>query len=678
MELSLSPSLPNPLGASWLPDGSWNFAVFSGHATAVDLCLFDAEGAEQARIRLPEKTGPIWHGAVAGLEPGQHYGYRVHGPWEPNAGHRFNPAKLLLDPYSRAISGTVRADPRLINPEADPDPQDSADAIPKSILVDEDFDWEGDQPLRIPMEDTIVYETHVSGFTQQLPGLEKAQPGTFSSFGSEPAIAHLLELGVTTVQLMPVHQHIDDPHLIERELTNFWGYQTVGFFAPESRYASADATSGGQVNEFKEMVKRLHAAGLEVILDVVYNHTGEGGIHGPTVSFRGFDNLAYYRRWRKKEPGYRDFTGCGNSLDLRNPFVLQLVLDSLRYWVEDMHVDGFRFDLAVTLGRESDGFSRQSPFFLAIQQDPILSTVKLIAEPWDLGNGGYQVGGFPHGWNELNGKFRDTVRRFWLGHSVAPEFASRLTGSEDHYTASHRPPQASVNFITAHDGFTLADLVSYNEKHNEANGEKNRDGESHNHSFNFGVEGVSIDSAVLDKRDQRRRNLLATMFLAQGTPFLLAGDELSRTQGGNNNAYCQDNEISWVDWNLDERAAEFLEFTKRLIALRKSNPVFRRTNFFHGGPTDALGNRDLVWLGPDGEELVFEDDTLGEFQILIEIRQLLIFNASNHPQRFHLPSGKWRRELDTTLASGFVDDSEAIVETSWKAPASSLHLLFLK
>ena len=675
MDVSLSPSYPTPLGASRQPDGSWNFAVFAGRATAVDLCLFDEEGAELARVRLPERSGSIWHGAVSGLEPGQHYGYRASGPWEPNAGDRFNPAKLLLDPYARAISGTLQADDSMTNPGEDPDPRDSAAVMPKCVLVEDDFDWEGDCPPRVAAEDSIVYELHVGGFTQQLPDLPDRLRGTYAGLGSQVAIAHMKDLGITSAQLMPVHQHIDDGMLLERGLTNFWGYQTAGFFAPESRYASTDAALGTQVREFKEMVKRLHRAGIEVILDVVYNHTGEGGIQGPTVCFRGFDNLAYYRRWRKKEPGYRDFTGCGNTLDLRNRHVLRLVLDSLRYWVEEMHVDGFRFDLAVTLGRESDAFSQHCTFFQAVAQDAVLSKVKLIAEPWDCGMGGYHVGGFPSNWSELNGKFRDTVRKFWHGQRVTAEFASRLTGSEDHYAANRRRPQASFNFITAHDGFTLRDLVSYNEKHNEANGEKNRDGEAHNESHNFGVEGETNNPDILAKRDQRRRNLLATMFFAQGTPFLLAGDELSRTQKGNNNAYCQDNEISWIDWSLDQRGAEFLEFTKQLIKLRKSLPELRRTTFFHGYQKSADGVRDLLWLNFAGKELQFHDDTPGEFQALIEGQQLLIFNTSGKGRRVRLPPGAWKRVFDTTLPTGLVDDPHAMVASSWKAPASSVHLL---
>ncbi|MEM7010205.1 MAG: glycogen debranching protein GlgX [Verrucomicrobiota bacterium] len=674
MDWTLSPSHPTPLGATWQPDGSWNFAVFAGHATAVDLCLFAADGSEQARVRLPEKHGDIWHVAVHGLEPGQHYGYRVHGPWDPNNGHRYNSAKLLLDPYARAISAQLQAHDSMCNPEEDRNPVDSGAFMPKSVLIDDHFDWGEDRPPRTRAEDTVIYEVHVAGFTRQLPNLEEELCGTYMGLSSDSAIEHLLDLGVTAVQILPVHHHIDDGALLERGLTNYWGYQSAGFFAPESRYASGDPNTGAQVGEFKSMVKRLHEAGLEVILDVVYNHTGEGGIHGPTYAFRGFDNLAYYRRWRKKEPGYRDFTGCGNSLDLRNPHVIRLVLDSLRYWVEEMHVDGFRFDLAVTLGRESDAFSRDCAFFRAVQQDPILSTVKLIAEPWDIGNGGYQVGGFPTEWSELNGKFRDTVRSFWLDHEVTSDFTSRFTGSEDHYAANGRKPQDSVNFITAHDGFTLRDLVSYNEKHNEANGEKNRDGDSHNHSTNFGVEGETDDPEILDQRDQHRRNLLATMFLAQGTPFLLGGDELSRTQRGNNNAYCQDNEISWFDWNLDERATTFLTFVKNIIALRKGNPEFRRKSFFHGDFISE-GIRDLVWLNFEAKPLDFHAETPGEFQALIENRLLLIFNNSDQTRRLQLPEGAWRRILDTTLPTGLIDDPHAMVASGWKAAASSLHLL---
>lgn len=677
MNLSLSPSLPRPLGATELSDESWNFAVFSNFATAVDLCLFapDDPAREIARIRLPGRSNSTWHGAVSGLEAGQHYGFRVHGPWKPNSGHRFNPAKLLLDPYAKAISGTLREHPAMTNPDESPDPRDSAAVMPKSVLVESSFDWDGDERPQVPANETVVYELHVRGFTKQFPCITDELAGTYAGLASEQAISYLQELGITTVQLMPVHHHIDDGFLLNRGLTNYWGYQTVGFFAPESRYAASDPSTGAHVDEFKTMVKRLHRAGIEVILDVVFNHTGEGGPEGPTVCFRGLDNHAYYRRIRVGHPGYRDFTGCGNTLDLRDPHVLQLVLDSLRYWVEEMHVDGFRFDLAASLGRESDGFSRDSAFFRAIHQDPVLSVVKLIAEPWDLGPGGYQVGGFPAGWSELNGKFRDTARRFWLGEPVAPEFAYRLTGSEDLYAASRRPPQASVNFITSHDGFTLLDLVSHHYKHNEANGEDNNDGDSQNHSANHGVEGATDDPAILDRRDQHRRNLLATLFLSQGTPFLLAGDEFGRTQGGNNNGYCQDNAISWLDWNIDERGEHLRKFVKRLIALRGERAVFRRTEFFHGAETGATGSRDIDWLDSQGTKHPFRGERPGLLQVLIEHQQLLIFNATDQTQKLKLPPGRWLREVDTSLTAGFVDDLAAIVADSLKIPAFSLHVL---
>ncbi len=655
------PGQPRPLGVSQLPDGAWNFAVFSQHATGIEVCLFRARPpyAEYARIPLPQRTGSVWHGALPKIKPGQLYGLRARGPWDPRHGHRFNPEKLLLDPYGLAISGQLKDHEHLCNPTDEPDAADSAAIMPKNVLVERGFSWGSDQPLRIPWDETVIYETHVAGLTKRFPGVPKRLRGTYSGLAHDKVIRYLKDLGVTTLQLMPVHHHIDDGFLLSRGLSNYWGYQSIGFFAPESRYASTHAGRGEHVAEFKRMVKRLHQHGLEVILDVVYNHTGEMAPQGPTSCFRGLDNLSYYRLEPRHPEHYRDFTGCGNTLDIRHPYVLQLVTDSLRYWVEEMHVDGFRFDLAASLGRESDGFFRENGFFKAIHQDPVLSQTKLIAEPWDLGPGGYQVGGFPEGWAELNGKYRDCMRRFWLGEAgLLPEFASRLTGSEDHYAASRRNPQASVNFLTSHDGFTLHDLVSYNDKHNLANGEENRDGDMANHSTNHGHEGETDDEAILDARDQHRRNLVGTLFLSLGTPFLLGGDERGRTQRGNNNAYCQDNEISWLDWDLASRDERFFKFVKRLIKYRAARPQLTRTKFYHGRETDKTGVRDLIWLDFEGKEM--KGDMWGKSEIgsriqaLIHDEQLLVFNACKDPGKVHLPGKHWRQIIDTAKPEGFL------------------------
>tara|TARA_R110002096_G_scaffold376724_9_gene570518 strand:+ start:17521 stop:19578 length:2058 start_codon:yes stop_codon:yes gene_type:complete len=678
MEVSLGH--PRPLGAHRLPNGQWNFAVFSQHAKSVEVCLFRPRSphSESARFSLKNRTGSVWHGAVSGLKPGQLYGLRVDGEWNPSHGHRFNPHKLLLDPYARALSDQMRDHRDLCNPGKKPDEIDSASVMPKCVLVDDSFDWEGDQPLNIPWNQTIIYETHVVGLTKQFPGLSKRMRGTYAGLAHDKVIRYLKDLGITTVQLMPVHHHIDDGFLQDRRLTNYWGYQTVGFFAPESRYSFCDPSKGDHVKEFKRMVKKLHQHGLEVILDVVYNHTGEMAPQGPTTSFRGLDNHSYYRLEPRHPEHYRDFTGCGNTVDVRHPYVLQLITDSLRYWVEEMHVDGFRFDLAASLGRESDGFTRENGFFRAIHQDPVLSQTKLIAEPWDLGPGGYQVGGFPEGWSELNGKYRDCMRRFWNGDpGLLPEFASRLSGSEDHYAASRRAPQCSVNFLTSHDGFTLKDLVSYNEKHNLANGEENRDGDMSNHSQNHGYEGETDDPAILDARDQHRRNLVSTLFLSLGTPFLLGGDERGRSQGGNNNAYCQDNEISWFDWKANPRDQQFFNFVKRLIQYRKQRPELIRKEFYHGGKTDDSGVRDLVWYDFEGVEMEGEAWSRGEIggriQALIHDEQLLIFNACHDPGKVHLPGEGWRQIVDTTKPEGFLK-RPIKVESPVFAAAFSLHV----
>ncbi len=672
-----------------IADG-FNFSIFSEHAAAIDLCLYDREdpARETARVRLPHREGDVWHVALGGLEPGQLYGYRVHGPYAPPNGHRFNPNKLVLDPYARAISArtewhaTMTGGDDLVRDESD-----SAPHVAKGVIPDDEFDWEGDQPPGTPLDESIIYELHVKGFTRQFPKLDWQLQGTYAGLGSEPVVNYLKELGITAVQLLPVHHHIDDGFLLDKGLTNYWGYNTVGYFAPEARYTAGDSTRGEQVFEFKEMVKALHRAGIEVILDVVYNHTGEGNENGPTFSFRGIDNEAYYRLEVIDPRRYTDYTGTGNTIDMRHPYSLQLVLESLRYWVTEMHVDGFRFDLAATLGRTQTDFDRWSAFFKSIQIDPVLSRVKMIAEPWDVGWGGYQVGNFPHGWEELNGRYRDAVRRFWKGdHLMLPEFTYRFTGSEDIYSGSRRPPQASINFITSHDGFTLRDLVSYNSKHNEANGEGNRDGDENNNSWNHGVEGPTDDHAIEALRDQQRRNLMTTLILSQGVPFILAGDEIGRTQQGNNNGYCQDSKISWLDWELTRNQERFLEFVKRLIKLRKENTIFGKKSFFHGRELRGLPFKDIMWFNVKGAVMTVEQwhsDQPGEIAALLsgstrgsqenwrEMSHgktfLFLFNASDHQRTFTLP-GKtnviWRLELDTSRVGGFFDRERLVSGTA--------------
>lgn len=603
------PGRPYPLGATWDGQGV-NFALFSGNATRVELCLFDSPGAqrEATRFTLPEHSEDIWHGYLPGLEPGQLYGYRVYGPYNPAHGHRFNPYKLLIDPYAKALTGGLVWDNALYgyrvgSPYADLTigKRDSAPCAPRSIVVDQRFDWGDDQRLDIPLHDSVIYELHVKGFTKLMPGVPPELRGTYAGLGSPAAISYLKGLGITAVELLPIHHLLDEQIIVDKGLANYWGYQSIGFFAPDPRYAAASVL-GAQVVEFKQMVKALHAAGIEVILDVVYNHTGEGDQQGPTVAFRGLDNAAYYRLVPDNPRYYMNHTGTGNSLNTTNPRVLQLVIDSMRYWVSEMHVDGFRFDLARTLIRaESD---RPNSFFDVIKLDPLLSRVKLIAEPWDVGPDGYWVGRFPAPWAEWNGKYRDNVRKFWRGDSgQAAEFASRLMGSMDLYRHNGRRPFHSINFVTSHDGFTLRDLVSYNEKHNEANRELNHDGDAHNQSWNMGVEGPSDDPAIRDLRLRQIRNFLATLLISQGTPMLLAGDERGRTQGGNNNAYCQDNPISWIDWSPDPEAEQLVVFTKRLIELRRNHPLLHRRRFFQGpiGPSSA--EYDVEWLSPDGQEI---------------------------------------------------------------------------
>jgi isoamylase len=652
------PGRPYPLGATW--DGAGvNFALFSEGAESVELCLFDGVGKEE-RVAVRKRTEGVWHCYLPDARPGQLYGYRVYGPYDPEGGHRFNPNKLLLDPYAKGLFGEL--DWRypcfgyvLGEDDLEPDAQDNAAGMPKSRVVDGAFDWGDSRPLGTPWDETVIYETHVKGFTKLHPSVPEEMRGTYLGLASDAAIEHLLGLGVTAVELLPVHAFVQDKHLVEKGLRNYWGYNSIGFFVPEGRYAIANP-----VIEFKEMVKRLHAAGLEVILDVVYNHTAEGNHLGPTLSFKGIDNASYYRLVPGDPRHYMDYTGTGNSLNVHHPRVLQLVMDSLRYWVEEMHVDGFRFDLASTLMREEHEFDAWSGFARAVRQDPVLQDVKLIAEPWDVGEGGYRVGGFPEPFSEWNGKYRDAVRAYWKGKGgLVGELAYRLTGSSDLYGS--RGPRASVNFVTAHDGFTLNDLVSYNEKHNEANGEHNRDGESNNDSWNGGVEGPTDDEGIFALRACQRRNLLATLLLSQGVPMILAGDEIGRTQGGNNNAYCQDNEVSWLDWDLSEDDNDLLTFTRRLIRLRKEHPAFRRKRFFKGRAEGGVP--DAVWLTPDGSEMTDEEWDTGFARSLglwildysgtgePDDDFLLLFNAHHGEIPFTLPGPsetRWTVLLDTS------------------------------
>jgi glycogen operon protein len=669
----VQPGSPLPLGARLENEGT-TFALFSRNATAVELCLFDDDDREE-RIRVRERTAGVWHVHVPGVRAGQRYGYRVDGPWDPSHGHRFNAAKLLIDPAARAIDGPVefaaaRTFAYAPGHATTLDPVDSAPAIPRSVVVDDAFDWEGDRPLRRPWEETVAYETHVKGFTRRLDGVREDLRGTYAGMASVAAIDHLVDLGVTAVELLPVHHFADETHLLEHGLTNYWGYSTIGFFAPHSGYA-ATGTRGEQVREFKGMVKALHRAGIEVILDVVYNHTAEGGVLGPTLAFRGIDNATYYRHEHGDRGRYADTTGTGNTLALADPDVLRLVLDSLRYWVVECHVDGFRFDLATSLGRRADGaFDPTGPFFQAVHQDPVLSQAKLIAEPWDVGHDGYQVGSYPLLWAEWNGKYRDTMRDFWRGHTAVAAFAQRFTGSSDVFQDDGRTPFASVNFVTCHDGFTLRDLVTYEVKCNAANGEGNRDGTDDNRSWNCGVEGETDDPEVNALRDRQTRNVIATVLLSQGTPMLLGGDELRRTQQGNNNGYCQDNEISWVDWRLDHRAEGILAFARRVIELRQAHPVFRRRTFLTGKEQRGSGAPDVWWFRPDGRHMTNADwgrgdaFALGVFLNGEEIPGftpdgdeiadesfIVLFNAWRDPVRFVLPptrfGRRWAHELST-------------------------------
>jgi len=612
--MKIWPGMPYPLGATW--DGAGvNFSLFSENATKVELCLFDgANGKRETRIAMTEHTHQVWHVYLPEVRPGQLYGYRVHGPYEPEKGHRFNPAKLLLDPYAKAIAGSIQWSDALFGytlGHADADLSinalDSAAGMPKCVVVDRSFSWGNDAPPNTPWHKTIICELHVKGFTKLHPEVPPELRGAYAGLSCPAVIDYLKTLGITALELMPVHQFVADRHLKDRGLTNYWGYNTIGFFAPESSYAS-NGVLGQQITEFKTMVRALHREGIEVILDVVYNHTGEGNHLGPTLCLRGIDNAAYYRLVADDRRYYMDYTGCGNTLDMTHPRVLQLIMDSLRYWVLEMHVDGFRFDLASTLARELHDVDRLGAFFDIIHQDPVISQVKLIAEPWDLGPGGYQVGNFPVLWVEWNAAYRDNVRRFWKGDAgQVGGLAFRLTGSSDLYARNGRLPYASINFITAHDGFTLHDLVSYNDKHNDANGEENRDGHNENLSWNCGAEGETEDPAILALRERQKKNFLATLLLSQGVPMLLAGDEFGRTQRGNNNAYCQDNEISWVDWKLDKPRRELLEFTKLLIRIFHQHPVLRRSHFFQGRKIRGSEVKDLAWFRPDGKEMTDED-----------------------------------------------------------------------
>jgi isoamylase len=677
MYLSLWSGKPYPLGATWDGKGT-NFALFSEHATGVELCLFDNYGRE-TRLTLTEVSNFVWHGYVPSVGPGQRYGFRVDGPYEPQNGHRFNPNKLVIDPYAKAIEGHVDFSEKIFgyswnDPAKDLSFSDEDDAqyIPKAVVIDDYFDWEDDELLQTPRHETIIYEAHVKGFTRLHPDIPPELRGTYAGLGHPASIFHLQSLGITAVELMPVHHFFANPgHLVSKGLKNYWGYDSLNYFAPYSGYC-ASGNQGQQVIEFKQMVKALHQAGIEVILDVVYNHTGEGNHMGPTLSLRGIDNASYYRLVEGDSRYYMDFTGCGNSLNVRHPQVLKLIMDSLRYWVLEMHVDGFRFDLASALARELYAVDRLSAFFDIIHQDPVLADVKLIAEPWDVGEGGYQVGEFPLLWSEWNGKYRDTVRDFWRGEdSRLAEFAYRFTGSSDLYQSNGRNPSASINFITAHDGFTLRDLVSYNDKHNEENGEGNRDGENHNRSWNCGVEGDTNDPEVLTLRQQQQRNFLVTLMLSQGAPMLLSGDEMGRSQQGNNNAYCQDNEISWLDWDLKEENESLLDFARQLISFRRRHPVFRRRKWFQGRAIHGTTVNDIGWFNPDGGKMTEEqwnDGFAKAIAIFLNGQEIsepgergerimdesfvLFFNAHYEMIEFTIPKGlqhwQWQVIIDTT------------------------------
>jgi glycogen operon protein len=691
--------LPYPRGATWDGQGV-NFAVYSAHATKVELCLFDHSGRETDRIELPEYRDETWHGYIPDIGPGQIYGYRVHGPYAPEEGHRFNPNKLVLDPYARAHIGELKWDPAVFaykvgDPQADLsfDERDSAPFMPKCVVVDAGFDWAREKVWHpVPWDRTIVYETHVRGYTKLHPEVPEHQRGTFCGLAAKPVVEYIKSLGVTTVELMPVHTFINDSFLLERGLTNYWGYNSIGFFAPDPRYAADQAKS---LQEFKEMVARFHDAGLEVVIDVVYNHTAEGNELGPTLSFKGIDNASYYRLMPDKKRYYINDTGTGNTLNLSHPVVIQMVGDSLRYWHQEMHVDGFRFDLGTILAREPGGFDTHNGFMKAVMQDPVLARVKLIAEPWDCGPGGYQVGGFPPGWAEWNDKFRDTVRDYWRGEATPASLAPRLCGSPDSFARRGRQPWASVNFITAHDGFTLNDLVSYNDRHNEANGEENRDGHAHNRSWNHGAEGPDVDEPVRALRKRQMKNLLATLLLSQGTPMLLAGDEFGRSQQGNNNAYCQDNEISWVHWNHDDREQRLINFVRKLTGLREKYPILRRARWLTGQYNEELEVKDVTWINTAGEEMrqdQWDDPHTRVFGMLLDGRAqetgirrrgelatlLIIFNPWQDMVKFKLPAATggnaWTLRADTNFPDA-TEDPQFAIGHEYEVTARSL-LLF--
>ena len=687
--MDIWPGSPYPLGAVF-DGGGTNFALFSEVADRIELCLFDDTGpgksGKETRVDLPERNGLVWHGYLPRVGPGQRYGYRVHGPYDPMAGLRCNPAKMLLDPYAKAIDGRIAWNEALFSyrfgDAQSRNDEDSAPYAMTSVVVNPFFDWADDRPLRIPYNETVIYEAHVRGMTARHPGIPEEVRGSYAGLAHPAMIRHFRQLGVTAVELLPVHQFVHDSTLVERGLWNYWGYNTIGFFAPHNDYACF-GTCGEQVLEFKTMVRSLHRAGIEVILDVVYNHTAEGNHLGPTLSFRGVDNRAYYRLVDGDPQHYFDTTGTGNSFNVRHHESLRLIMDSLRYWVTEMHVDGFRFDLASALAREFYAVNRLAAFFDLVNQDPVVSQVKLIAEPWDVGEGGYQVGGFPPLWTEWNGRYRDTVRDFWRGEPASlAEFASRFTGSSDLYESDGRRPLASINFVTAHDGFTLHDLVSYNDKHNEANGEGNRDGDSHNRSWNCGVEGPIEDSEVRELRERQKRNFLATLLLSQGVPMIAHGDELGRTQHGNNNVYCQDNELSWIDW-ADARDNDLLtEFTARLLALRRAHPVFRRQRFFQSRPIHGSSVDDIAWLRPDGQQMSDQDWTTGYARTVaiflngqgipdrdavgervVDDSFLLLINAHHQQITFTLPDESYGRSWET-----IIDTADPLLAHSRRRP----------
>ncbi len=709
MTRKILPGQPYPLGATWDGNGV-NFALYSENATKVELCLFDDKNAkeENENIPLKEVTAHVWHAYLPGLQPGQLYGYRVHGPYEPEKGMRFNHHKLLIDPYAKAIAGEVDWKAHVFGYQFDNeqkdlsfDEQDSVAGMPKCVVIDPSFDWKNDRHPKTPWHKTVIYEVHVKGATKQHPEIPEELRGTYAGFASEPFINHLKELGVTAVELLPVHDFLNDKHLVDKGLSNYWGYNTTNFFSPTARYSSS-GDMGEQVREFKEMVKKLHSHGIEVILDVVYNHTSEGNEMGPTLSFRGIDNTVYYHLMKEDPRYYIDYTGTGNSLNVNHPQVLQLIMDSLRYWVNEMHVDGFRFDLAAALARELHEVDKLAAFFDIVHQDPVISQVKLIAEPWDVGEGGYQVGNFPVLWTEWNGKYRDTIRRAIKGdENQAAKFAYRITGSSDLYQNDGRRPFASINFVTAHDGFTLQDLVSYNEKHNEANGEDNKDGSDNNMSWNCGIEGPTDDEQIINLREQQKRNFITTLFLSQGVPMLLGGDELSRTQQGNNNGYCQDNEISWFDWELDDRKKEFLDFTKKVIHFMHDHAAFRRRKFLKGEKINESETKDIQWLRPDGNEITEEEwqapdtktlgfilsgDALDEYNVKGELRVddtfVVWMNFRHEDVECTLPSigngTSWKKVISTAAEQGKDDNNTYSGDEQFNLGARSIVVLVRK